>query len=115
MNEPINPLIVDAKERPGKRSLLTYHALTLTPILTNSAKSLGSSCELRLIFSAGTPISIALRTSNPELASMHIPRLRKYLRMLPLGQAFMAYRTVSPYALGNARQSSADFASAARE
>jgi hypothetical protein len=34
-------------------------------------------CQLRLIFSAGTLISIALQTSNPKLALMHILQLRK--------------------------------------
>lgn len=98
-----------------KQHIITYQQLILTPILTNSSKSTGNSCELKLIFSAGTPISMALLTSKPLLASMQIPLLTKYLRMVPLGEAFMAYRTVNPYALGKARQSSADLASVSRE
>jgi len=39
---------------------------------------------------------MALFTSNPELASMQIPRLKKYFKMLPFGLDFMAYRTVRP-------------------
>jgi len=46
---------------------------------------------------------------------MWIPLELKYLRMAALGHAFMAYRTVSPYALGKARQSSAAFWSRSRE
>ena len=46
---------------------------------------------------------------------MHIPLLKKYFSMEPLGHAFMAYRTVNPYALGKARQSSADLASVSSE
>lgn len=34
---------------------------------------------------------------------MWIPREWKYFRIAALGHAFIAYRTVNPYALGNAR------------
>ena len=44
----------------------------------------------------------ALCTSYPELASMFRPFLRNTLRIAALGDAFMAYRTVRPNALGNA-------------
>lgn len=87
--------------------LNTHHAFTLTPMSTSSAKSAGNSCVLKLIFSAGIPLAMALLTSNPDDASMCIPFLLNNFNMVPLGQAFIAYRTVSPYALGNARHASA--------
>jgi hypothetical protein len=65
-------------------------AFTFTPISTNSAKSAGSSCVLRLIFSAGIPAAMARRTSYPEEASIWIPFLLKILSMEELGHAFMA-------------------------
>jgi hypothetical protein len=57
---------------------------------------------------------MARRTSYPELASMCMPLEEKNLRMLELGHAFMAYRTVRPYALGKAKQASADRSSCSR-
>ena len=57
--------------------------------------------------SAGTPACMARRTSQPELASKWSPLLAKTLRMAAFGQAFMAKRTVSPKAFGNASIASA--------
>lgn len=74
----------------------TYQALILTPNLIKSAKFSGSSCVLRLMFSAGIPASMARLTSNPEEASMWIPFDEKNLRIAEFGDAFMAYLTVNP-------------------
>ena len=72
-----------------------------------SAKFSGSSCVLRLMFSAGIPADMARLTSNPDDASMWMPLEEKNLRIAELGQAFIAYRTVNPYALGKAKHASA--------
>jgi hypothetical protein len=54
-------------------------------------------------------------TSYPEEASMWIPLELKYFRIAALGQAFIAYRTVNPNALGNAKHESEDSFNFARE
>jgi hypothetical protein len=45
---------------------------------------------------------------------MCMPLEERNLRMLELGHAFMAYRTVRPYALGKAKQASADRSNCSR-
>ena len=82
-------------------------ALTWTPFLRREANSSGSSWEEREIRSAGTPASMARRTSQPELASKWSPLFAKTRRTAAFGQAFMAKRTVRPKALGNASMASA--------
>ena len=59
------------------------------------------------MLAAGTPAARARRTSCPELASMCRPIEANSWRMAAFGDAFMAYRTVSPYACGNASAASA--------
>mmetsp|Transcript_21545 Transcript_21545/g.53424 ORF Transcript_21545/g.53424 Transcript_21545/m.53424 type:complete len:205 (-) Transcript_21545:231-845(-) len=87
---------VPSKACPMRSTCDTEQALILTPILMRSAKLSGSSCVLRLMFSAGIPASMARLTSNPEDASMWMPLEEKNFKMAELGQAFMAYRTVKP-------------------
>mmetsp|Transcript_129837 Transcript_129837/g.375895 ORF Transcript_129837/g.375895 Transcript_129837/m.375895 type:complete len:211 (+) Transcript_129837:532-1164(+) len=61
---------VPSKAFPNRSNCEAEQAFTLTPILTSSAKSSGSSWVLKLIFSAGIPAAMARRHSNPEEASM---------------------------------------------
>lgn len=55
------------------------------------------------MFSAGMPASIARLTSKALEASMCRPSSLKIFSTVALEAAFMAYRTVMPNALGNAR------------
>mmetsp|Transcript_3852 Transcript_3852/g.11181 ORF Transcript_3852/g.11181 Transcript_3852/m.11181 type:complete len:344 (+) Transcript_3852:739-1770(+) len=101
--------------RPYSASWRSEHALNLIPRSSSSARSAGVSCEEREMRLGATPAATARRTSYPEEASTCRPSRSKVCSTAAFGHAFMAKRTVRPYALGKASAVSACDLSAASE
>mmetsp|Transcript_22195 Transcript_22195/g.57021 ORF Transcript_22195/g.57021 Transcript_22195/m.57021 type:complete len:289 (-) Transcript_22195:341-1207(-) len=93
-----SPTLPPVHARPNRSSWAREHAFTLTPRPTTSAISAsdGSSCDEMEIAEAGSPASIARRTSCTDEASICSPIDPKSCSTARLGQAFIAKRTVRP-------------------
>mmetsp|Transcript_48007 Transcript_48007/g.104386 ORF Transcript_48007/g.104386 Transcript_48007/m.104386 type:complete len:337 (-) Transcript_48007:145-1155(-) len=94
------PILVPGSSCPTRSSCFNEQQLIWTPFLISSLKSSASCWEDREMFSGFTPAAMARWHSNPEEASMCSPISLNNCKIRLLGEAFMAYRTVSPNALG---------------
>ena len=96
---------------PNSSSWRREQALYKTPALTIPFKSAGSCCDESEMRAGAMPARIARSTSYSPEASICKPRESNSFRMAAFDEAFIAYLTVSPKALGNARAAFACFTS----